>query len=74
MDGQRMDTLIDSGCTCTLVQWARGHTLDATLMVQCIHGDVHPYHLWWAKIRVRGNCQFLQVGVVPHLNYGTVIG
>lgn len=52
VDGQWVEALLDSGCTRTLVQQARGLPLDATLMVRCIHGDVCPYYLWWAKIWV----------------------
>lgn len=63
VDGWWLEALLDLGCTCTLVQQARGQPLDATQMVGCIHGDVCPYHLQWAMIRVRGDCQFLWVGV-----------
>lgn len=67
VDGRLVVALLDSGCTCMLVQQARGQPLGPTLMVRCIHGDGRPYHLRWAKIRVGGDCQFLQIGVVPQL-------
>lgn len=54
VDGSRVAALLDSGCTRMLVQQARGQPLGSTLMVRCIHRDVRPYHLWWAKIRVGG--------------------
>lgn len=74
VNGQPVWALVDSGCTRTLVQQAQAPPLGDTLLVQCIHGDVRPYGLRWAEIRVGGKCQSLPVGVVPQLNYGAVIG
>lgn len=75
VDSQKVSVLLDSGCTRTLVQ-PIGQPIDATLLVQCIHGDICLYHLQWAKMQVRTwtDCQFMKVGVVPPLNYGLVVG
>lgn len=54
VDRRQMSMLLNSGCTQTLVQQARGQPLEAALLVHCIHGDIRPYHLRWAKLQVGG--------------------
>lgn len=39
-------------------------------MLRCIHGDVRPYCLWWAKVVVGRVCP----AHYPHISYSAIIG
>lgn len=74
VDGVRVSALVDSGCGQTLIRQDLIKTPglpEGMIHVQCIHGDVKPYHSNLGTVMVNGETS---VGLASKLAYPIILG